>query len=181
MIERLLGQYSYGGVSPVQVLLTEPRVFFSYLLMMVAPLPQFLEFIRAQPISSSLMGPPVTLLGFGGIVRACRCGGGPGPTISPDFLWHFLLHNIGNAGIAHDPQLPVLRIQGDFADGRDNDDCSLRSSCQFSLGPGKQNKPESFRPALSTALVFTLICLAALSFGQAKKWSPLQLLENPGR
>ena len=36
-----------------------------------------------------------------------------------------------------------------------------------------------FRPALSTALVFSLICLAAVSFGQARKWSPLNFWKTP--
>ncbi len=172
MIERLLGQYSYGGVSLVQVLLTEPRVFFSYLLMMVAPVPQFLEFIRAQPISGSLLNPPVTLYALGGLfglvavgvalvrrypiislgVFFCIISVMPESLMIPNYLF------FGYRAI-----LPMAGILMILAYGLATLFAWAAESAQTRV----------FRPALSAALVFTLICLAAVSFGQARKWSPL--------
>lgn len=178
MIERLLGQYSYGGVSLAQVLLTEPRVFFSYLLMMVAPLPQWLEFIRAQPISSSLFGTPVTLLalwGLFGLVAAgvalarrypiisfgiffCIISVMPESLMIPNYLF------FGYRAI-----LPMAGIMMIVAYGL---------AIVFAVA-AERTETRVFRPALSTALVFTLICLAAVSFGQAKRWSPLNFWKTP--
>ena len=178
MIERLLGQYSYGGVSFVQVLLTEPRVFFSYLLMMVAPLPQFLEFIRAQPISNSLLGSPVTLLALGGLFGLVAVGVAlvrrlpiisfsiffciisviPESLLIPNYLF------FGYRAI-----LPMAGIMMIVAYGLAVVFARVSESSQTRV----------FRPAVSTALVFTLICLAAVSFGQARKWSPLNFWKTP--
>ncbi len=178
MIERLQGQYSYGGVSPLQVLLTEPRVFFSYLLMMVAPVPQFLEFIRAQPISSSLLGTPITLLALGGLfgliavgialvrryplvsfgIFFCTISVMPESLMIPNYLFFGYRAILPMAGIM---MIVAYALALVFA------------------WAGKAEQTRIFKPALSTALVFTLVCLAALSFGQAMKWSPLQFWKTP--
>ena len=178
MIERLLGQYSYGGVSLVQVLLTEPRVFFSYLLMMLAPLPQFLEFIRAQPISSSLFGTPVTLLALGGLFGLAALGVAlvrryapisfgiffciisvmPESLMIPNYLFFGYRAILPMAGVM---MIAAYGLTLVFAWASENSQTRI------------------FRPALSTALVFTLVCLAAVSFGQARKWSPLNFWKTP--
>ncbi|HTY23509.1 MAG TPA: tetratricopeptide repeat protein [Desulfomonilaceae bacterium] len=178
MIERLLGQYSYGGISPAQVLLTEPRVFFSYLLMMLAPVPQFLEFIRAQPVSSSLLTPPVTLFALAGLFGLIAAGAAlvrryplvsfgilfciitimPESLMIPNYLF------FGYRAIL--PMVGIIMIM------------AYALVVLFSWTSANVHV-KAFRPALSTALVFTLIALAAVSFGQARKWNPLQFWKIP--
>ncbi|MDQ7784716.1 MAG: tetratricopeptide repeat protein [Desulfomonilaceae bacterium] len=65
---RLLDHYTYGGVSIPEVLMTQCRVFFSYVFMMLFPFARDVEFMRAEIISRSLLNPPVTLAAVCGVI-----------------------------------------------------------------------------------------------------------------
>lgn len=65
---RLLDHYKYGGVSIAEVIMTQCRIFFSYVFMMLFPFVRDVEFMRAEIISRSLLDPPVTLAALCGVV-----------------------------------------------------------------------------------------------------------------
>lgn len=64
---RLLDHYTYGGVTVVEVIMTQCRIFFSYLFMMLFPFVRDVEFMRAEIISRSLLNPPTTLAAVCGV------------------------------------------------------------------------------------------------------------------
>ncbi len=68
IVHRLIQYYSDSGLTPIQVMLTECRVFFSYLFTVVAPSPQNLDLLKAQTISKSLIDPPSTLPAVVGVI-----------------------------------------------------------------------------------------------------------------
>ena len=177
MVNRLLSQYGYVGISPVEVLLTECRVFFSYLLMMLAPLPQFLEFIRAQSISRSLLEPTVTIFAVAGVFALIASGVAllrKYPLISfgiffciiavlPESILipHYLF--FGNRAI-----LPMAGIMIVMA----------YVLTALLARTGAESRTWAVRPVIS-ALVLLFVCVAAVSFAQATKWSPLQFWKMP--
>ncbi len=177
MVNRLLSQYGYAGISPVEVLLTECRVFFSYLLMMLAPLPQFLEFIRAQSISRSLLEPTVTMFALAGVLALIASGVAllrKYPLISfgiffciiavlPESILipHYLF--FGNRAIL--PSAGVMIIMGYLLTA-----LLARS--------GAPSRTWAIRTAMP-ALVLVFVCVAAVSFAQATSWSPLQFWKTP--
>jgi len=65
---RLLDHYKYGGVSVAEVIMTQCRIFFSYVFMMLFPFVRDVEFMRAEIISRSLLDPPVTLAAMCGVI-----------------------------------------------------------------------------------------------------------------
>ncbi len=65
---RLIEHYKYGGVGIVEVMMTQCRIFFSYVIMMLFPFVRDVEFMRAEIISRSLLNPPITLAAVCGII-----------------------------------------------------------------------------------------------------------------
>ncbi|MBI5570433.1 MAG: tetratricopeptide repeat protein [Desulfomonile tiedjei] len=74
MINRLLGHYAFSGLTVDQVVLTECRIWFSYLRMICAPYFHQLEFIRAETVSLSLFDPLATMPAVAGIVGLVAAG-----------------------------------------------------------------------------------------------------------
>ena len=68
VLERLSGHYEFGMISPLHVAMTQCRIFFSYLAMIVAPFVFRPEFMRAETISLSLFSPSVTLFACAGVI-----------------------------------------------------------------------------------------------------------------
>ena len=60
--------HQVGAVSHFQIMLTECRVFFSYLMMMVVPFWHPMQLLQPQIISESLFAPPITALAVGGLI-----------------------------------------------------------------------------------------------------------------
>jgi tetratricopeptide (TPR) repeat protein len=60
IVPRLIDHYQQSGLQWWEVILTECRVFFSYVGMMLFPVPANMEFMRSEVISRSLLDPPVT-------------------------------------------------------------------------------------------------------------------------
>ena len=178
MVERLIAEYGYVGISPVQVLLTESRVFFAYLLMILAPFHEFLEFIKAQPISRSILEPPVTifavaaifgLIGTGvALVRKypllsfgiffCIIVVAPESALIPQYLF------FGYRAIL--PMAGTMMIM------------AYVLAALLAWG-ASQSRMWPVRPALWAALTCTLLTVAAVSFAEAAKWSPLQFWKTP--
>jgi protein O-mannosyl-transferase len=68
VLNRLAGHYAYSGLSPLDVVLTECRVLFSYLHIIIAPDFDGLQFSRVETISRSLFDPPITLFACAGVM-----------------------------------------------------------------------------------------------------------------
>ncbi|MFH1114675.1 MAG: tetratricopeptide repeat protein [Pseudomonadota bacterium] len=68
VMKRLYQHYLLSGLTPVQVLMTESRVFFSYMLMITAPFLDNVQLIRAETISRSLWQPPTTIIACAGLI-----------------------------------------------------------------------------------------------------------------
>jgi tetratricopeptide (TPR) repeat protein len=68
----ILGNFKYRDFTLVERLLTETRIIFHYLSLIVLPLPSRLNFDYDYTISSSLLSPPLTLVATLGI--ACLIG-----------------------------------------------------------------------------------------------------------
>ncbi len=62
VMERMHEYYQMSGQTPIQVVLTQCRIFPEYLRMVVAPFAGPIELIRAETISTSLWDPPGTLI-----------------------------------------------------------------------------------------------------------------------
>ncbi len=74
VMKRLHQHYLLSGLTPVQVLMTESRVFFSYLAMILAPFAAGVQLIRAEIISRSLWAPPSTILACAGLIGMLLVG-----------------------------------------------------------------------------------------------------------
>ncbi|MEW6532479.1 MAG: tetratricopeptide repeat protein [Thermodesulfobacteriota bacterium] len=74
VFERLTLYYATGGLSIAEVVMTQCRIFFSYLSMMLFPFMGDVEFMRAEIISRSLLDPPETLLAVAGVVALAAAG-----------------------------------------------------------------------------------------------------------
>jgi len=72
--KRLAFYYEYAGLSLSEVLLTQSRVLFAYLAMILLPIPGTIDQIRAMTISRSLLNPPVTAAAFAGVVGLIGLG-----------------------------------------------------------------------------------------------------------
>lgn len=68
IIPRLVDHYNQADVGPIEVILTQSRIFFSYLYMMVFPFAGNVELMRAEIVSRSLFQPPTTIAAVTGII-----------------------------------------------------------------------------------------------------------------
>jgi tetratricopeptide (TPR) repeat protein len=74
IMNRLQQHYLQSGLSPVQVLMTECRVFFSYLFMMLVPFHDNVQLIRVETVSKTLWNPPSTLVACTGLIGLMAFG-----------------------------------------------------------------------------------------------------------
>ncbi|MBI5568362.1 MAG: tetratricopeptide repeat protein [Desulfomonile tiedjei] len=68
ILDRLRQHYHEAGLNPVQVVLTQCRVFFLYVVMVLAPFAVQMLLVKAVTVSSSLLDPPETLAAVAGMV-----------------------------------------------------------------------------------------------------------------
>jgi tetratricopeptide (TPR) repeat protein len=68
LVATLQEYYAESGLSPWQVALSECRVVFSYLSMLLIPTPNRVVLLHAEEVSRSLLDPPATLAAVVGIV-----------------------------------------------------------------------------------------------------------------
>ena len=74
IVDRLMDHYKHGGLNFFEVVLTQCRIFFSYVFMMLFPFVRDVEFMRAETISRSLLNPPATLAAVGGVIALMGTG-----------------------------------------------------------------------------------------------------------
>lgn len=74
IVYRLSVYYASGGISFAEVLMTQCRVFFSYLFMMLFPFAGDVEFMRAMTVSRSLVNPSETLAAVVGVLAIAAVG-----------------------------------------------------------------------------------------------------------
>ncbi len=74
VFQRLSQQFQESRISPLNVILTEPRVWFLYLVSIAAPSVGGLHLVRAMEVSTSLFHPPVTALACLGVVGLAAIG-----------------------------------------------------------------------------------------------------------
>ncbi|MCA1962210.1 MAG: tetratricopeptide repeat protein [Desulfomonile sp.] len=74
IIYRLSVYYAAGGITFAEVVMTQCRVFFSYLFMMLFPFAGDVEFMRAVTVSRSLLNPPETLVAAAGVLAIAALG-----------------------------------------------------------------------------------------------------------
>lgn len=169
VFNRIVGHYTYVGTSPVDVALTEARVLFSYLGMILVP--HDLEFMRPEIISRSLLNPPSTLaacLGWVGLLGLSIALVRKKPLVSFGILFYIisLLPEsllipqylfFGYRAIL--PALGVLLILGE----------AMLALLAWSR-EGQRSK--ALRVSMATAASVVLIVCGALTYSQAGNWSP---------
>ncbi|MBI5570243.1 MAG: tetratricopeptide repeat protein [Desulfomonile tiedjei] len=74
ILGRLFDYYGQSGLTPVQVMLTECRVFFSYLRMILTPFLGPMQMLKAETVSVSLWDPPVTAVAVVGMLAVVAAG-----------------------------------------------------------------------------------------------------------
>jgi protein O-mannosyl-transferase len=178
IFSRIAGYYKYSGQTPLQVVLTESRVLFSYLFMGLAPFFFTPEFIRAEIVSTSLLNPPVTLLACAGVITLVGVGIGllrKKPLISFGILFYVVVLIpecllipqylfFGYRAIL--PMAGVLLVIG--------------AGTLALLNWGRANlSARAFRPTVALASIFPLICVSVTTFSQARNWSALEFWRSP--
>ena len=178
MFSRIAGYYKYSEQAPLQVVLTESRVLFSYLFMGLAPFFFTPEFVRAETVSTSLLDPPVTLAACSGIIALIAVAVAlfrKNPLISfgivfylvvlipeclliPQYLFFGYRAILPMAG-------PLLLIG-----------VAILAILQWARA---KLSARTFRPAVALASILPVICLAAVTFSSAKSWNALQFWMNP--
>ena len=173
---RIIDHYSYAGVSPVQVALTESRTLFSYLWMILVPYD--VEFIRPEIVSKSLVNPPGTLaacVGWAGLLGISIALARKKPLLAFGILFYIvaLLPEsllipqylfFGYRAIL--PMLGVLLILGE-------------AMLALSTWGGAGLPSKALKASMATGAAVVLMAFCAITYSQATKWSPLSFWNNP--
>ena len=178
IFSRIAGYYTYSGQTPIQVVLTESRVVFSYLFMSLAPFVFTPEFVRAETVSTSLLNPPVTLIACSGLIGLICLSVGllrKKPLIAFGILFYIVVLLpecllipqylfFGYRAIL--PMAGMLLVIG----------AAVLAMIQW----GRANLSlRIFKPALALVSILPLICMGAVTFSIASTWSALQFWKNP--
>jgi protein O-mannosyl-transferase len=180
IVRRLLEYYSDGGLTPVQVVLTECRVFFSYLRAIVAPFPDGLHLVKAEIISRSLLPPPSTLPAVAGMIGLIGAGIGlcrKKPLASFGIL--FFVITLAPESLLI-PQFlffgyrPILPMAGFLL---------VVAQALAELTKLNQRLLHEKLPALAagTGVLALFISFGAVTWYQAKNWNPGQFWERAFR
>jgi tetratricopeptide (TPR) repeat protein len=169
VVNRLLVYYDVSGVTPVQVILTESRVFFSYLWSILVPFLVPPHLLEAKVVSSSLWDPPGTAAACAGTIvllalaiRYCRkrpveafgiifsfVAFLPEALLIPQFLF------FGYRAIL--PMAGILLVLGQV----------LRW-----LLSGWEQRQSAYRISVVAACLVVVAGFAAQSFREAARWNP---------
>lgn len=173
VIDRLAGYYQTSGISLVQVILTECRVFFSYLMMMFLPFWHPMQLLQPQILSVTLWDPPTTALAVLGIVVLMGVAGwlvkrkplvgfgilftmitvAPESLLLPQYLFFAYRAILPMAGVLIAGAAVLLYILGWARD----------TSAQRIV-----------KPVLAGVLVVAVVSLGLLTASQARHWTPLE-------
>ncbi len=176
-LDRLVYYYRISELGPVEVLLTQCRMWCSYLLMVFAPWLHGMELVRAEIISVSLSSPPSTLPACLGVTALIGTAGAlvkRRPLVSFGIFFYTITMLPESLLIpyyqyfGYRPVLPVAGLLCVAADG-------LRL-VQPKL---KERFPRRARvPAVCVAALLFVGPLAAMTYRQASSWSPLEVWRN---
>ena len=168
ILERLRDYYSESGLTLLDVLLSQCRVLFSYLLMILAPSLSGMHLVMPQVVSRSLLNPPITLAAAAGVAALAATGIAlirrqPLPAFGLLFFFVSLVPEsvfipqylyCGYRAVL--PTAGILFIVGWIA---------------------LETMSRNPRPALKFAVVAVLLvgagCLGAQTFQRAQRWDPL--------
>ena len=166
IVERVIFFYGKAGIEPLEVLLTECRVLFSYLFVIVAPFFRQLQLLKAEIVSRSLLSPPVTLAAVAGVVglvaAAVACLRRK-PLICLGILF-FLVSLVPESFLipqylffGHRPILPMIGVLMVLAD----------------VLATMLTRPGYWARQLAVlAPLLVVACLSFTTFSQAGKWNP---------
>lgn len=172
ILNRLLSHYQGVGLSWVQVALTESRVFFSYLGMIVFPFVWKVHLIEPMTYSLSLFDPPITALAFlgaMGLVAIAVALARRNPLWSFGILFFFIVL-IPESFLV--PQYlyfgyrAILPMAGLLLIG-----CSTITVVRWVQSCIPQR---SAWVAGAVVFVVPCSCLAAITWWQAQRWSPVE-------
>ncbi len=177
VLNRLAGHYAYSGLTLLQVALTESRVFFSYLWMILAPNFDGLQFARVEIISNSLFNPPITALaciGIIGLVAMAAALARKKPMISFGFLF-FVITLMPESLLIPQylyfgyravlPMAGVLIILADLIP-------------RLIAWVGQKTRTAVLKPAIAVTVLFAIIYPSSITLSQAKKWTPLNFWKS---
>ena len=178
IVSRLSDYYKYSGQTFLQVALTESRILFSYLFMILVPFFFTPEFMRAETVSASLLNPPVTLAACAGVFALIGIGLGllrKKPLIAFGILFYIVVLIpecllipqylfFGYRAIL--PMAGVLLVIG--------------AGSLTLLNWGRANlSVRAFRHAVALVSILPVLCVGAVTFSLAKNWSALQFWRSP--
>ncbi len=171
-ISRLHSYYEKAGLTLPEVVLTQCRVWFSYLFAIVAPFVQNTQLIKPEIISRSLWNPPATAaaaLGILGLVGAAVGLSKKHPvgalgilfvlvTLLPESLLIPQYLFCGYRAIL--PMAGVLMVAADAL-------AALRS------------RPDKWARQLAILVpILLVVCLSAFTFSQAKRWNAFSFWQD---
>ena len=174
ILDRLSQYYHEAGLDPVAVALTECRVFFLYMAMILLPFAVQMALVQAMTVSTSLLNPTVTLAAVAGMIawiglgcalirRAPLVAFGllfsvgvllPESLLIPQFLF-----------FGYRPLLPmagILLIVGQVA---------LAAMARLEAPDARPWVPAG----AATAFLAVALCLALVTANQAATWHPLRV------
>ncbi|MEW6351092.1 MAG: tetratricopeptide repeat protein [Thermodesulfobacteriota bacterium] len=167
VIDRMLEYYGMSGQTPLQVLLTQCRIFLEYLRMVVAPFAGGVDLVRAETVATSLWEPPGTLMGCAGMLAMIAAGLvliRRAPVVSFGLLFFvaaLLPESVFMPKYIYFGYRPILSAAG----------------LLLILGWGAtrvlRDAGLSLRMGAAAALVLAVGVLAAQTAGQARKWNPI--------
>jgi tetratricopeptide (TPR) repeat protein len=178
IFSRLAAYYKYSGQTPLQVVLTESRVLFSYLSMVLAPFFFTPEFMRAEIVSTSLLNPPATLVACAGVIALIGLSIGllrKSPLIAFGILFYIIVLMpecllipqylfFGYRAIL--PMAGILLAIG------------AMTLALVNWGRARLSA-KAFRRAVALATILPVICMGAVTFSVARSWTALQFWRNP--
>jgi protein O-mannosyl-transferase len=171
-VQRLVEYYRDAGINPVEVALTQSRVWFSYLFMILAPPPSGLPLLKAEIISRSLWSPPVTLsacIAVSGLLATGLALVRKRPVASFGIFFSLIVSApeaffipqylfCGYRAIL--PMVGVLLVLGD--------------GILYVAERGRDRFPNpSLRLAAMSVLIVPVLYLSVVTVGQAGRWDPL--------
>ncbi len=169
---RLLGYYTLAGISPVQVVMTQCRVFFVYLSTILLPSFAGMTFMTAMTVSASLVDPTATLFAVGGMAALVVMGAAVirrRPLYAFGILFVLIALLPESLLIPHyvffgyRPILPMAGVLLVFG-----------GAILQLIAWAKARGPDTvFKFTLVAACLAALVLLGCMSYSQARRWSPL--------
>ncbi len=175
--QRLYYYFQESGISPLNVILTEARVWFLYLESVVVPSISNLQLVRAMEVSASLFDPPVTAfacLGIAGLVALAFAIRTREPLVCFGLLF-FCVTLIPESFLVpqylffgYRPILPMAGLALIIARALILVSTMLRP--RFSANVAQA--------ALVIAMCGTIVCLGMVTLSVASRWGPMWIWEH---